>query len=117
LNARTPHTGISARLKSDGGIDDAVLKVAASEGVPEPKSQLAFKREVEWILPISVSASLVKRDGTVIWSEHAKDYSYVFFSREQTPEDVWKNLHLHSWAEEWVGQAVVSEMLYGVTYK
>jgi hypothetical protein len=117
LNSMRPHTGVGAHLKSDGGTDDAALEISAIEGVVVPDGPLVAGKEVEWKLPIHVSARLVKRDGTVVWSEEAGDYSYDLFSREQMPDGVWKNRRLHGWAEEWVGQAVVSEMLYGVKHK
>jgi hypothetical protein len=117
VNASTKTTGLRAHLAAENEQHDANLEINILSVEAVPTSPVGGNRRILWKIPIITKATLTRRDGIVIWSEDKGDHSYDLFTRGKTAKDVLRDHRWHAWAEGWVGQSEISQMLYGVSYR
>jgi hypothetical protein len=93
VNDRAKYTTMRAEVRKDGAMGDAVLNITllSETALPVPtRSQSSSAQAERWTFQFTVSSTLTKTDGVVVWSEASRSYP-TFQSTQTNPEIVWND--------------------------
>jgi hypothetical protein len=116
INDHTKYTTMKAEVQKGGAAGDAVLKITvlSETAVPVPPSphSSSSAKAGRWTFRFTVSSTLTKAGGEVVWSETDGTYP-VFQPTKEDPQDAWNDPKVRRSFISNVGSDLVIRMFYG----
>jgi hypothetical protein len=90
IDWKTKGSGVSAQAQRRAGAGDAVLQITILSESSAPVSDSHRPGIVRSMIDFSISASLTRRDGRVIWHETDGEYSVPILVKLEDAPGLWK---------------------------
>jgi hypothetical protein len=111
-NYRSRDTKVKLRVHRDSRNEDAELKIAILKESAAQVPQAAPRAPRKWALRLSISSTLVARDGRVIWQEASRNRSLTTAITAADEAEFLQKLS-HSWVYGELSYPLVKSMFYG----
>ena len=112
INGYTKETGAKAFALTATGQEDATIEIAIQSENAILEAKPAPPGTSRWSYKVTISATLTKHDGTVVWQETNLPYRSRPVSAAN-PVDVWNKPFFGDWVRYGIGSNLVFHMFNG----